>query len=311
MRRFALCSVLLGILVAGCDEKKPAPPETGKPTASATAAVTADAGGTAAADASTPPTAEVDGGKRDKRDKHMANCPTAVPGATVAIKDVEGGVEIAVTADDEATTRDVRERTKKLVEAMHKDADAGVVKHTGQGQGGGVYGRCTVVMKNTKLETAEIAKGTKLTVKAKDKSEIDWLRRETRDRDKEAKLPAASGAGAQRMAHCPSAVNGASTTVKDVKDGVVVTVIGKGDAVKDIRDRAKHTAEVAKKGDTAKLEHTGGGEGGGSLGRCPVVVEGETTVDVKEVEGGAELTVKAKDVAALQKETKARAANFH
>ena len=78
-----------------------------------------------------------------------------------------------------------------------------------------------------------------------------------------------------------------------------------------IRSRAKHAAEVAKKGDGAKVEHSGEGTGGGGLGRCPIVVEGDTTVDVKEIEGGVEVEVKSKkDVAALQKEVKLRAANF-
>jgi hypothetical protein len=151
----------------------------------------------------------------------------------------------------------------------------------------------------------------KATVKAKDKSEVDWLRRETRERDKEAKLPAAEGAGTHRMAHCPSAVTGAKTVVKDSKEGVVVVVTGTGDAVKDIRDRAKHTADIAKLAEPPTPEHNSEGKGGGGIGRCPIVVEGDTTVEVKDVEGGSEITVKAKkDVAALQKETKLRAGNF-
>jgi hypothetical protein len=60
-----------------------------------------------------------------------------------------------------------------------------------------------------------------------------------------------------------------------------------------------------------KVEHTSEGKGGGGIGRCPVVVEGDTTVDVKDIDNGVEITVKAKkDVPALQKEAKARAANF-
>ncbi len=240
----------------------------------------------------------------------MAHCPTAAPGATVTIKDVDGGVELSIAGKDETSTKDIRDRMAKLVASDKNEAAAGV-KHTGKGEGGGIYGRCSIVMKNTKLETAEIPNGVKAIVKASDKSEIDWLRRETRDRDKEARAPGAEAAGSHRMAHCPSAVPGAKTAVKDTSDGVIVTVTGKGDAVKDIRDRSKHTAEIAKLPDPPKVEHNSEGKGGGGLGRCPVIVEGFTTVDVKDVEGGSELTVKAKkDVPALQKEAKARAANF-
>lgn len=121
----------------------------------------------------------------------------------------------------------------------------------------------------------------------------------------------AKNGGGRHMAHCPSAVDGAKTAVKDTPEGVVVTVTGPADKVNEIRERAKHVAEVAKKGDSAKVEHSGNGTGNGGIGRCPIVVEGDTTVEVKDVEGGIEATVKAKkDAVALQKETKTRATNF-
>jgi len=293
--------------VTGCDDKKKDTPAT-TPSATATSTTTTV---DAAASASATASAEAhDGGAGSKGGLHMANCPTAAAGATVALKDVEGGIEIAITGKDEAAAKDIKARMVKLVEADRNEAEAGV-KHDHQGSGGGTYGRCTIVMRNTKLETADLPNGVRATVRAKDKSEVDWLRRETRDRDKEAKSAAAEGAGTHRMAHCPSAVEGAKTIVKDSKDGVIVTVTGSGDKVQEIRDRAKHTAEVAKLSEPPKVEHNSEGKGGGGLGRCPIVVEGDTAVDVKDVEGGSEITVKAKkDVAALQKEAKARAANF-
>lgn len=309
-----LSSAALSVM-AGCDDK-PKPTPTPTPS-STTAAMTAEGGvvatateaGAAAADAG----AAAMGADAGKHDAHMANCPAAAPGATVALKDIEGGIELSITGKDEAAGKEIKARMAKLVASDKNEAEAGV-KHDHAGSGGGMYGRCTIVMRNTKLETADLPMGVKATVKAKDKAEVDWLRRETRDRDKEAKSPNADGAGAHRMAHCPSAVEGAKTTVKDSKEGVVVTVIAAAtaaDKVKEIRDRAKHTAEVAKMADPPKAEHNSEGKGGGGLGRCPVVVEGDTTVDVKEIEGGAEITVKAKkDVPALQKEAKARAANF-
>jgi len=296
----------LGLSSLAACEKKEAPPPPA-PSASAApvtvavadaAASAADSGATAATDTSGAANA------------HMANCPTAAPGATIALKDVEGGIEISVTGKDDASKKDIKARMVKLVEADRNEGEAGV-KHDHGGSGGGAYGRCTIVMRNTKLETADLPDGVKATVKAKDKSEVDWLRRETRERDKEAKMPAAEGAGVHRMAHCPSAVPGAKTAVKDSKEGVVVTVTGTGEAVKDIRDRAKHAVEISKLSEPPKPEHNSEGKGGGGLGRCPVVVEGDTTVDAKDVANGSEITVKAKkDVAGLQKETKLRAGNF-
>ncbi len=294
------------LALVACDKK---PTETSPPTPSSSASAAAtvvDASASAAAadaGAEAADTADAGGGKR----RDMANCPTSAPNAVVALKDIPGGVEVSVTGKDDALVADIRARAKKLVEADRAEVDAGV-KHSGHGEGGGRYGRCTIVMRNTALVTAEIPGGIKATVKAKDAAEVDWLRRETRERDREAKSPGAEGAGAQRMANCPSTVTGAKTEVKDVKDGVVVTVTGPADALKDIRDRASHTASVAKMADATKPEHNGEGKGGGGLGRCPVVVEGETTVVVKDIPTGAEITVTTKkDVAALQKEAKARA----
>lgn len=127
----------------------------------------------------------------------------------------------------------------------------------------------------------------------------------------DAGAPVAAGPGVQRMAHCPSAATGARTVVKDATDGVVVTVTGPADQVGDIRARARHVAEVAKLSEPKKIEHTGKGTGGGGLGRCPIVLEGDTTVELKDVEAGVEITVTTKrDVAALRRETRERAASF-
>jgi hypothetical protein len=300
----SLVLVLSLACVAGCDEKKKEPAVVVTPPDAALVAATADAATATGTDSGE---ATADAGKHDT---HMANCPTSAPGATVVLKDVEGGIELAITGKDEVVTKDIKERMAKLVEADKNEPKTGV-KHDHSGSGGGKYGRCTIVMRNTLLTTADLPNGVKATVKANDKTEVDWVRRETRDRDKATKSPAAEGAGTRKMANCPSAVEGAKTSVKDSKEGVIVTVTGTGDAVKDIRERAKHAADVSKMAEPPKVEHTAEGKGGGGLGRCPVVVEGDTTVDVKEIESGVEITVKAKkDVAALQKEAKARAANF-
>jgi hypothetical protein len=241
----------------------------------------------------------------------MAHCPSAVPGATTTIKDVEGGVEVAVTGKDEGSGKEIRDRMTKLVDAAKVAAGDAGAKHDHSGGGHGRFGHCTVVMKGTKLETSDIPNGSKAKVTALDKGEVDWLRRETRDRDKESKEAGGEGTGSHKMAHCPAAVDGAKTAVKDTKDGVVVTVTGPADKVADIRARAKIIADVAKKPDPQKVEHTGTGTGGGGLGKCPIDPEGDDTVDIKDVEGGIEATVKTKkDVAALQKEVHTRAGNF-
>ncbi len=303
MRRSILFAFLL--LLPGCDSCNKKPDAVAAPDAALPAVFDT---GTALAPLDSGVLMDADAGAKHA----MGNCPTAVPSATTALKDIAGGIEVTITGADDATGMQIRDRMKKLAEAAKNEADSGQV-HNHAGGGGGRMGRCTIVIRNTTFTSTDVPNGTKVTVLAKDAKELDWLRRETRDRDREAKAAGAEGAGTQRMAHCPSAVEGATTVVKDIKDGVVVTVTaGEPARTDDIRARAKHTAEVAKKADPkAPPEHSGDGTGGGALGRCPVVVEGETTVDMKDVDHGVEVTVTTKkDVAGLQKETHTRAGNF-
>lgn len=242
----------------------------------------------------------------------MAHCPNAVTGAKTAIKDVPGGVELTVTGSDPTAVNDIRARIQALVEAQ-KNAGTNV-KHTGNGEGGGLLGRCPIVLRDTTVTTAEIANGTRVTIAAKDPQEVDWLRRETRDREEDLEA-AGSPAGAGKMAHCPSAISGTTTTLKNTKDGVSVTVTGKDDpTVKAIRQRVEHLLEVAKNPEAgpAVASHTGEGGGGGSIGRCPIVLK-DTSLAAKDVPGGSQIDVKAKlpgEVTKLQAESKERAAKF-
>ncbi len=243
----------------------------------------------------------------------MAHCPSTVTGATTDIKDNADGVTITVTSADAAQTADIRARAKFLADAAKNIPDG--KQHNGSGEGGGVYGRCPVIMRNTVVDVSEVAGGAKIDVKPKDPKERDWLRRESRDRNAELALPgasASSGAGQGKMGHCPSAVLTSTTTVKDTKDGVQVDVVGKDDATtKDIRDRSKLLVEAAKS-ETENVAHKGDGSGGGGLGRCPVVLA-DTKVEAKDIPGGESFLVKPSkpaDLVALRKESRERAANF-
>jgi TusA-related sulfurtransferase len=240
----------------------------------------------------------------------MAHCPNTVEGVETSIKDVPGGVELTVTTKTAAMVGEIRTRAKFLVDAAK--AESGTPKHNGTGQGGGIFGRCPIVMKDTSVEAADVDGGSKVTVKTKTAAEVDWVRREARERQAELAAPGGRDAGGRKMAHCPSAVDGASTSVKNTKDGVEVTVTAKSaDATKEIRERAKHLVEAAKK-DPSAPKHDGSGEGGGGLGRCPVPMK-DTSIDAKDVDGGSRLTVKptnAADLTLIQKEAKERAERF-
>src|SRR5262249_37531232 len=99
-----------------------------------------------------------------------------------------------------------------------------------------------------------------------------------------APAPAPGGMGPEQMIHCPNAVEGAKTSIKNTKEGVEITVTAKDEnAVQEIRKRAGHLAEVASKPETGK--DTGGGDFGGGKGHCPVVMK-DTQISAKDVKGG-------------------------
>lgn len=294
LRPLLACAFAL-TLSLGCDDPKP----TAAPLKTATAAAST-------APVKAPPTAvpssPAPGGERGK----MVHCPSVVEGATTDIQDAEGGVVITITTKEEARTKEIRDRAKYLADASKTEAPG--QRHDGTGAGGGALGRCPVVGRNTTVETADVDGGSKITVKPKNAAEVDWLRRESRERLKEIGEPGAREAGQGKMARCPSTVEGATTSIKATKEAVVVTVVTKDEAkTKEIRERSKFLVDASKK-DPSSVAHKGDGSGGGGFGRCPVVLK-DTTVEAKDVDGGSELTVKPKDaagLAALEKEASER-----
>jgi TusA-related sulfurtransferase len=292
--------VLLACLVAlACQKEEPPPPPSAKTPEVKPPEPTPPP--------SEPPAPEpmlVGGGR-------MEHCPTTVEGATVDIKDAAGGVEITVTAADPKATSEIRADAKHLVEVSKKDPSS--VKHTGEGEGGGGLGKCAVVLKDTEIVAKDVEGGVKITVKPKDAARLDWLTKEVRERH--AKAPAAKDApsavgtvGGGRMRNCPTTVEGAQVSVGDAKDSVEVTITAKDkQATDEIRADAKHLAKVSAK-DPAVVKHTGEGEGGGSLGRCPVVLT-DTTITAADVPGGVKLTLKPtkpEDLESLRTEVKKR-----
>jgi len=277
------------VVVAGCGSEPDATPGSGAASGSGPKSAAKPA-------TSAPASASAAQAPDEKRGK-MSNCPAAVDKAKTEIKDVPKGVEITVTAADKAGNDEIHARSKSVVE--HAKADAAKGQHTGAGGGGGSMGRCPIVIGGTDVTAADVEGGMKFTVLSKDQKELDWLRRESKER------LAAMGTGEKgdrKMANCPSGVTGAKTKVKEAGGAAVVTVVAKDAkdeaSVKDIRDRAKKNAELKHDG-SDKAKHDGDGGGAGD-GRCPSVYEG-ATVTAKDVDGGTELTVKPKAAGDLKK----------
>jgi hypothetical protein len=110
----------------------------------------------------------------------MANCPSAVDGATTTVEDGEGVVVVSITSDDEAKVADIRKRATTI--AGLNDADSTEIKHSGQRTGGGGLGRCPVVLDNVEVTAEEIEKGVKVTLKPKDAAKLADLSKAAKDR---------------------------------------------------------------------------------------------------------------------------------
>ncbi len=228
----------------------------------------------------------------------LDGCPNAVQGAGTSISNTNGGVTLSITAADAAALAEVRSRAKALLEDAKKTtAD----DHTGEGTGGG-RGHCPVVLRGTTIDLQDIEGGVAIHVRATNEDEVDWLRRESRDRL--AALEKSTENKPKRVELCPTSVRGAKSSVTRREGAVEVVVTAESpDAVSDIRSRA------AKLPAAAKQRAEGQGGHGGGLGRCVIVVD-DTTIETREVEGGALFMVrplKADGLDALAKEIEARA----
>jgi hypothetical protein len=242
---------------------------------------------------------------------NMAHCPSTVTGAKTDIQDAPGGVAIVVTATDDASTAEIRARSTFLGSSAKNDVAP--ITHNGTGEGGGIFGRCPVVMRNTTVAISDVPGGSKLVVTPRDAREQDWLRRESRSRLDAIKTPGSAGAGIGKMAHCPSAVKGATTAISDSTGTVAVAVTSKDDsAVKEIRDRARQIVLASQKTESGVIKHDGTGDGGGGFGRCPIVLK-DTSVSEKDTPGGALFTITPKDaknLPTLKQQVHERTAKF-
>jgi len=185
MRRYAgvLGVGILALALAACRSSDPGPPAPPPTSTTVASSVAAPAPASAApSSASADPLAE-----------KLRHCPVTVEGASAAIADVDGGIEVVVTAKDEARVLEIRSRVKHL-EELTSDKETGVAH--GAGAGGGWMRDCPVVSKDTRVVGADIAGGSRILVRPKGAGSVADLRTETRRRqDALAKRPADGGGG--------------------------------------------------------------------------------------------------------------------
>ncbi|MBX3214651.1 MAG: hypothetical protein KF850_21630 [Labilithrix sp.] len=221
--------------------------------------------------------------------ERMPLCPSAVDGARTSVTEVAGGVELAITAPGEGA-REIRRRASALSAAAEETRG----KHQGSGAGRARFGRCPVVMRNTKVAVREIPGGAAVVLAPSNAAELAWLRREVEARAAQLATPKLFGLGLMKT--CPSAVPNALTTVTSAPYGVDVRVTESTPAgTKAIRERAKELAA-----------HPVGDE------RCPASAP-NATLAVTEVPGGVKIAIKAKqrdDVAGLRQSVNERARSY-
>ncbi len=259
--------LVLPLAVAGCHSRARAPAGEGSLTA-----------------------ANIPAGPAAAQAERMPRCPNVVQGATTVVTEVPDGIELRITADGDRQD-EIRRRATALASAAEDTRG----KHQANGAMNARFGRCPVVMRNTKLETREIPGGIAVVVKPQNVRELGWLRREVEARAAQVASPKQFGTGL--LQGCPNAVPGSETTVVDKPYGVDVKVFAPtAEGAKDIRDRVKELASPA----AAKND------------RCPAAIS-EATLTPTEMHGGVTIAIKAKrpeDVAALRREVRERSRTF-
>ncbi|HVK78106.1 MAG TPA: hypothetical protein VM734_32585 [Kofleriaceae bacterium] len=170
-RLIALLAPLV-LLGAGCKEREaPRAAATAPPPAIDAAGAPSAAGGADAAAAA--PTGD------DPLAEKLRHCPLTVDGARTELRDVAGGIEVVVTADDPTATAEIRRRAAHLVAFS---LGAATKANHGNGEGGGFMRDCPVVTRGTEITSTAVPGGASLIVRPADRTPVADLRAETRRR---------------------------------------------------------------------------------------------------------------------------------
>ncbi|MBA3546638.1 MAG: hypothetical protein H0T76_09160, partial [Nannocystis sp.] len=112
--------------------------------------------------------------------RETADCP-AYPGkAAVTLADIEGGYTVAIATTDESSVGAIRENARYVEGAAASGAGASAL--TFGGAMGNRTTNCPVILDGTTITVADQPGGAILTVKAKDPTKVDVIRKEARDK---------------------------------------------------------------------------------------------------------------------------------
>jgi hypothetical protein len=110
--------------------------------------------------------------------KKAGNCPSTVVGAVTTVSGAgsDGRIVLDITSADAGAVPAIRLRAAHLVDVQ--GAPPGSVQHTGEGTGGGDAGVCPVIVRDSRLEMAEIDGGVRVTIWPADRDAGGRLRAE-------------------------------------------------------------------------------------------------------------------------------------
>ena len=119
-----------------------------------------------------------------KKERQMAQCPSAVPDAKTTVQDTKSGVIVTVTSR-EAQARDEIRRRARVQERVGLQPARGAIEHTGSGTGSGKFGYCPGMIQGTRVAVDDVPDGARLTVRAASASQVRSLQRMTHARLRE------------------------------------------------------------------------------------------------------------------------------
>ena len=115
------------------------------------------------------------------KEHQMANCPSAVAGATTIVENTKSGVIVTVTSDDDKKSDEIQRRAHVQQNVALQNA-RGALERTGGGTGSGKYGYCPGLIQGTTVAVDDLPDGARMTVRAASPNEVQSLQQMTRAR---------------------------------------------------------------------------------------------------------------------------------
>ena len=119
--------------------------------------------------------------------RHMANCPSAVPTAETQPIRTRRGIDLAITSNDPFAQRAIIAATD--VQVRLRERRWFMLPHTGLHGGPGTVGHCPVIHANTWINYEPFARGVLIHVIARDPKQVQGLQQATLSRIEDLQVP--------------------------------------------------------------------------------------------------------------------------